>query len=844
MSLQIAAKIARRELRGGLKGFRVFLACLALGIAAIAAVGIVRESIEQGLAREGAVILGGDAEIALTYRRAKEAERLWMDENAIAVSEIIDFRSMAVVENGDVSDRGLTQIKAVDGAYPLYGQVQLEPDIGFDAALDGQGGLPGAVMDRVLVDRLGLTPGDSFRLGVQEFVLTAILVREPDSATGSFTLGPRTIVRSSDLAESGLLQAGTLFDAHYRMTFPTGTDLDGVNVQAEEVIEGGGYRWQDYRNGAPGISRFVERLGTFLVLVGLAGLAVGGVGVSAAVRSYLDEKIEVIAVMKSLGAEGRTIFQVYLIQIGVLTVLGITFGLALGALLPFVFGPIIEARLPVPIVLGFHPRPLAEAAVYGALAATLFTIWPLSRTANVRAAALFRDASLGISGWPQWRFIAFTALILAMLIGTMVSLSGLPMLSIWFAVGMVLVFATLVATSYLIRGFARWLAKNRALRQAPSLRLALASVGGPGGEATSVVLSLGLGLAVLATVGQIDSNLRGAISRELPDIAPSFFVVDIQSDQMEAYLERVENDPGVTRVQSAPMLRGVITKINGLPAAEVVGDHWVISGDRGVTYSADLPDGSKLTEGAWWPTEYSGPPQISFSATEAEEMGLSLGDTMTVNVLGRGISGTITSFRDVDFSNAGMGFVMSMNPTAIAGAPHTFISTVYADQSSEAAILRDLSEAYPNITAISVRDAIERFSGLLGGVAAAITYGALATLVTGVVVLIGAAAAGERARTYEAAVLKTLGATRGVVLANFMFRSVILGAAAGAVAVFAGAVAGWAVMTFVMDSEYAFEPVSAISIVVGGVLVTLLAGLAFSLQSLNARPSAVLRTRE
>lgn len=822
----------------------MFLACLALGIAAIAAVGIVRESIEQGLAREGAVILGGDAEIALTYRRAKEAERLWMDENAIAVSEIIDFRSMAVVENGEVSDRGLTQIKAVDGAYPLYGQVQLEPDIGFDAALDGQGGLPGAVMDRVLVDRLGLSPGNSFRLGVQEFVLTAILVREPDSATGSFTLGPRTIVRSSDLAESGLLQAGTLFDAHYRMTFPPGTDLDGVNLQAEEVIEGGGFRWQDHRNGAPGISRFVERLGTFLVLVGLAGLAVGGVGVSAAVRSYLDEKIEVIAVLKSLGAEGRTIFQVYLIQIGVLTVLGITLGLALGALIPVAFGPIIEARLPVPIVLGFHPRPLAEAAIYGVLAAILFTIWPLSRTANVRAAALFRNASLGISGWPQWRFIAFTALILALLIAIMVSLSGLPMLSIWFAVGMVLVFVTLVGASYLIRWLARWLAKNRALRRAPSLRLALASVGGPGGEATSVVLSLGLGLAVLATVGQIDSNLRGAIVRDLPGIAPSFFVVDIQSDQMEAYLERVENDSGVTRVQSAPMLRGVITKINGLPAAEVVGDHWVISGDRGVTYSVDLPDGAELTAGEWWPADYSGAPQISFGASEAEEMGLSLGDTMTINVLGRDITGTISSFRDVDFSNAGMGFVMSMNPAAIAGAPHTFISTVYAEQSSEPAILRDLTEAHPNITVISVRDAIERVSGLLGGVAAAITYGALATLITGVMVLIGAAAAGERARTYEAAILKTLGATRRVVLANFMFRSVILGAAAGAVAVLAGGVAGWAVMVFVMDSEYVFEPVSALTIVLGGILVTLLAGLAFSLQSLNARPSAVLRARE
>ncbi|HID07229.1 MAG TPA: FtsX-like permease family protein, partial [Armatimonadetes bacterium] len=313
---------------------------------------------------------------------------------------------------------------------------------------------------------------------------------------------------------------------------------------------------------------------------------------------------------------------------------------------------------------------------------------------------------------------------------------------------------------------------------------------------------------------------------------------------IQAVTARIEGDPGVSRMDAAPMLRGVITKINDQPAREVAGDHWVLNGDRGLTYSEELPARTTLVEGEWWAADYAGPALISFGAEEAEEMGLELGDTLAINILGRDITGTIASFREVDFSRAGMGFVLSMNPAALRGAPHSFIATIYADQKAEAAILRDLSAAHSNITVISVRNAIDRVTGIMGQIAAAITYGALATLVTGFVVLIGAAAAGERARSYEAALLKTLGAPRGLVLANFALRSAILGAAAGIMAVAAGGLAGWAVTTFVMEQDFKFEPVSAIAIVTGGVLVTLLAGLAFAWRPLAMRPAQVLRARE
>ena len=319
MSFHTAARLARRELRGGLRGFRIFLACIILGVAAIALVGTVRESINAGLTAEGATLLGGDAELEFTYRFASEAERAWMKDTALAVSEIADFRSMASVPDGT---RSLSQIKAVDDAYPLVGEVALDPPIPLADALAGTGDLPGAVMDPLLTGRLGLSPGDTFRLGTQDFRLMAELVTEPDGIASGFALGPRTIVATTALENAGLLAPGTLFSTKYRLLLPSGTDINLTQYTAVKRFENSGMRWTDARNGAPGIAEFVSRLGAFLVLVGLSGLAVGGVGISAALRAFLTGKTHTIATLRTLGADQNTIFLTFFLQVAALAVLG------------------------------------------------------------------------------------------------------------------------------------------------------------------------------------------------------------------------------------------------------------------------------------------------------------------------------------------------------------------------------------------------------------------------------------------------------------------------------------------------------------------------------------------
>lgn len=837
--MKTAWTFAIRELRSGLRGFGIFLACLALGIAAIAAVGSTRTAILKGLERDGAALLGGDAELQFTYRFATEDERAWMQNQAIQVSEITDFRSMIVVPSGTDAppERALTQVKSVDAAYPLVGEVKLTPEMPLNQAIAANG----AVMERVLADRLGLTIGDGFSIGTGTFRLSAILQREPDSAGGGFGLGPRTLVRTVSLANAGLLQTGTLFDTKYRMLLPQGTELAALERDAERRFASSGLRWTDARNGAPGVQQFVDRLGAFLVLVGLSGLAVGGVGVSAAVRSYLERKTSVIATLKTLGASRSTIFATYAIQIGLLTILGITIGLVLGAALPLALAPIIEARLPVPTEFAIHPKPLIEAAIYGAFAAAIFTLWPLARTENIRAATLFRDALGHGNALPRKRYLFLTAGLVAALVLSAIAFSGTAFLTLWTAGGIIAVLGVLALAARGLRALAAAATKMRALRGRPALRLALGAIGGPREQASSAILSLGLGLSVLAAVGQIDGNLRGAIAQDLPDVAPSYFFVDIQSNQLNGFNARLADDPAVSRVDTAPMLRGVISKINDRPAKEVAGDHWVLQGDRGVTYAQTAADGVTITQGSWWPADYTGAPQISFAAEEAEEMGLVLGDTMTLNILGRDITGTITSFREVDFSTAGIGFILTMNPAALQGAPHSHIATVYATPEAEAEILRDLAGTFPNITAIRVADAIARVGELLASLAAATSLGASATLITGFLVLIGAAAAGVDARTFEAAVLKTLGASKGVILQSFALRAGLLGAAAGTIALIAGLTFAWAVSTFVMETSFAIVWGNALAIIISGVAATMLAFLGYAWGPLKARPAGILR---
>jgi len=835
-------KLGLRELRGGLAGFRVFLACLILGVAGIAAVGSVTAAIEQGLVAEGQAILGGDAEVAFSYRFASDAERDWLAARG-AVSEVVDLRSMAGT-TGAVHERALTQVKGVDGAYPLVGIVQLRDGDGLTAALEERGGHFGVVAEPVLAERLGLAVGDPMTLGGGTFELRGLIEVEPDRAAGGFAIGPRVIVLTEGLRGAGLLEPGTLFSALYRLRLDRAADLDALKRSFVDAFPDAGGRWRDRTNAAPGVERFVTRLGAFLILTGLAALAIGGVGVGAAVRGYLARKVRTIAALRTIGASAGEIFAAYAFQIGVIASLGVLGGLVLGGGTVALAGPMLAERLPVPARFSIYPEPLAVAALYGVLTAMLFALWPLAQLRELRPALLFRELGEERRGWPRPKALAGLVAIAAVLTAAVIGLSDAPRLAAWVVGAVAAAFVLLRGLGWAVRVAARRLSHANALRRRPGLRLALGAIAAPGGQTGDVVLALGLGLGVLAAIGQIDANLQRLIREQLPAGSPAFFFVDIQNNQLADFRALLEGIEGVGRIDSAPMLRGVITALDGVPAAEAKIDPdaaWVLRGDRGVSYAAEPPAGSPVTEGAWWPENYAGEPLVSFAAEEGRELSLKLGSTVTINVLGRPITARVASFRDIEWRGLGINFLMILDPAALAGAPHSHIATVYAPPDAEAEIMRAVGWAMPNVTAIRVRDQVDRISSALRDLGAATRWAAAALLATGLAVLVGAAATAAERQVAEAAVMKVLGATRRRILASFALRATLLGAIAGVVALIWGMVAGWAATRFTLEAPFVPQPGAALALVLGGAALNLVAGLAFARRPLRLRPAGVLR---
>ena len=830
--------MAIRELRSGVSGFRIFLACLILGVGTISAIGTVKSGIEIAISEKGSELLGGNAEAEFTYRLANTEELKWLETISQNISGIIEFRSMAKFVEGGANERALTQVKAVDNEYPLIGNVQLASGKSFKDVFRQP---KSAVMESDLASRLGINIGETFSLGLTKFVLRDIIQSSPDDAGTNFGLGPRTIIKSEDLLDSGLIAPGTLFTAKYRLLIEPFENLDELRALAKIKFENNGMRWRDARNGAPGISEFVSRLSAFFIMVGLAGLVVGGVGIGSAVKSYLNRKISTIAVMRSLGATNFQIFMTYFVQLAIISFIGITIGLVIGASVPHLCAPLLKVLIPVPISIVFSIKPIAEAAIYGTIIATLFTLWPLSRCENIKAAALFREMNLIKDGFPRLKYLVLSFILVLILLIISAVFNQNPELTSWFALGFTVALVTLFLSArilmYCIKKF------GRIINGHPSTRWALAAMGGTQEGTNNSLIAIGLGLTVLAIIGQVDGNLRTSINNNLPEVAPSYFVIDIQKSQIEEVRDILNSNKGVISFDEAPMLRGIITKINNKQASEVAGDHWVIRGDRGITYFEELPKRFNLTKGQLWPKDYSGATQISFAAEQAEELGIGIGDSVTVNIMGREITGEITSLRNVDFSSAGIGFVIAMNPSALKTAPHSFIMTIYVSTEAETAVFNNLSSRFSNITLIKVRNVIERVSNLLSSIATASSYGALTTLAMGFLVLLGSAASGQSARSYDAAILKTLGATRKDLIISYIIRFSLVGATAGFVAIFFAVGGAWCITSLVLELPFKIIWDTALMIIIGGLIANLVAGLYFATQALKVKPANFLRAQ-
>jgi putative ABC transport system permease protein len=831
-------------LRGGFRGFYVFIACIALGVMAIAGVGSFAESLVNGLAREGRIILGGDVAFSLIHREASAEERAFLEAQG-RVSTAATMRAMARTADGRTA---LTEIKAVDQAYPLYGAVALDSQSSLAAALAARDGVFGAVADPALLARLDVAPGSRLLIGDATIEIRAALKSEPDKLAAGIAFAPRLLITEAALRATGLLQPGSLVRWHYRVRLPGADPRDrltkAVGDAAREKFPEAGWEIRTRLNASPEFGRNIERFTEFLTLVGLTALLVGGVGVANAVKSYLDRKREVIATMKSLGATGGTVFAIYLTQVLMLALLGAVIGIAAGAALPFLIVGVLGAVIPIPIEPAVHPAELGLALVYGLLTALAFALWPLGRGHDVPVSALFRDGVAPERRWPRARYVAATAVTVALLAGLAVALAFDRRIAAIFIAAAAAVFIALRLVAVLLMALARRMPRPRSTL----LRLVIANIHRPGALTPTVVLSLGLGLSLLVTLTLIDGNLHRQFTAALPARAPSFYFVDVQQADVDRFDAFIWERAPAARLERVPMLRGRIVSVNGIKAEDLrpaQSAAWVLQSDRGITYGQDVPLGSRVVAGQWWDPDYRGPPLVSFENKLADGLGLKLGDPVVVNVLGRNISATVANLRAVDWQTLGINFVLVFSPNTFRGAPGTQVATLTypggGTPEQELALLKAAAAAFPAVTTVRVKDALEAVSKVVLDLTFAIRGASAVTLFAAVLVLGGALATGHRHRVYDAVVLKTLGATRGRLLASYALEYLLLGLATALFGVAAGSIAAWAVVTEVMSIRFVWMPGPALAAAFGALLLTVVFGLIGTFSALGQKPAPVLR---
>ena len=827
----IAFTLARRELRGGVRGLRIVVACLALGIAAIAAVGSLREGIDRGLANDGRRILGGDLEVGGGNQPLPDALRDWLHAHGARTSDVTTMRSMAIAPSGE---RMLVELKAVDNAYPLVGTLTLDPP--GQLTLDANN----AVVDPLVEERLNLHPGDTMRIGRAELTIAAALAAEPDRVTGPAILGPRVMISQAALPATDLVQPGSLLTYDLRAVLPPGADTGAFIRDLRAAFPNTGWRLRDPAQSVPSIQQFVDQTGMFLTLVGLTALLVGGIGVATGVRAWLEARARTIATLRCLGATAATVFATVLLQVAALTAVALVIGLVAGALLPYALVAAFGDALPVPTAAGVYPRSLGLAALYGVLVAGSFALWPLARAAQLPGAALFRDATLPTRVRVGPLLAGTQAVLIVALVALTVLASPERRLALWFCGGA-------AGTLVLFRAGA-WvlMAASRHAPRLPSAaaRLGLSNLSRPGAPTPLLLVALGLGLSTLAAVALIQGNIRQQVLAQIPQAAPTFFFIDIQGDQLDRFRAILHAQPGVDGEQDVPSLRARIVAVAGVPAAEVRATpdtQWALRGDRGLTYSATVPAGSRLVAGDWWPADYDGPPLVSFDAGLARGWKVGIGDVIRVNVLGRDIDLRIANLRDITWRSLGINFAMVASPGLLARAPHGVIATVHTAPAAEAPLLRAVTDALPNVSGIRVADVLQGISDLVGRLAAALAATGSVTLAAGALVLVGAIASGQRRRVAEAVVLKTLGATRAQVRAAWLVEFGLVGVAAGVIACIVGTAASWGVVRFLMRTDWVFLPGVLASTVAGCVALMLLFGYAGTAGALRARAAPFLR---
>lgn len=847
-----------RESRGAAGRFAFFVACLAVGVAAVVAIAGLAAGLDSGIRSEARQLLAAD--LAIESRRALPetfdlARLLPAGSRTAAVREMVTVVA-ALPKDGKPGRSQLVELKAVERGYPFYGKLAVDPARPLSALLAPDA----AVVAPELLGALGLRRGSEplvFRVGTADFRIVGEVSAEPDRVGIGTAFGPRVFLSMAGLERAGLISKGSRVSYKALIALPAGLPADRLEKIAEQLRAAlpatEAYRVETFRQAQPQLRRSFAQVGRFLGLVALLSLFVGGIGVAQSVRAWLAGRLDAIAILKCLGLRPREVLALYLGQTALLGLVGSLIGIVIGAAVQAAIPRLFPDLIPATLLRPWQPGALLRGLGLGVGVALLFSLPPLAGLLRVPPSRVLRRDAEPLPVHRATSVFAFVALAAGLLALTFAQTQSL-LLSAQFVGALSLATALLgVAATLLAKSIGR-LPRFSSI----SLRHGLGALARPGAATVGAIVALGLGVITVLTMSLVERRISHELGRELPGNAPSAFLVDIQPEQwtgVRALLTRARAD----KIDSVPVVMARISSIDGRPIDRIAaerkerqdpekegnenreerGRRWALTREQRLTYLEKLPADNVIVAGKLWSDPAHG--EVSLEKSFAEDLGVGLGSKLGFDVQGVPLELTVTSLRTVDWGTFGINFYLVVEPGILEQAPQQRVATARLASGSEQHVQDLLAASYPNVTFLRIREILGKILGVLQRIGLGVRFLGGFTVLSGIAILAGAISAGSVRRGREVALLKTLGMTRRQVATAFAVEYALIGGVAGLLGAGTGAALSWGVVTRGFELPYEAEPAWLALAVVLSIVLSVIAGLAASLRALERRPIEVLR---